>query len=178
MRACIIAAASVAALACAGAAIAQPVLGAANRPVQTPTDAPSYVDEAFAADAFEVTSSKLALSRSKTPAVRELAERMIDSGTMTTGALLAAAEAANVPPPSSPSGDMVKGAMMDALTQTSGKDFDDTYIAQQRRIQQEQLALHQRYAAEGDNDILRDYAVDTAARVADQLEDVNHLPGR
>ena len=178
MRACFIAAASVAVLACAGAAIAQPVLGAANRPTPTPTDAASYVDEAIAVDAFEVTSSKLALSRSKTPAVRDLAERLIDSGTMTTSALLAAAEAANVPPPSSPSGDMVKGAMMDALTQTSGKDFDDTYIAQQRRIQQESLALHQRYAAEGDNDILRDHAVDTAARVADQLEDVNSLPGR
>ena len=120
----------------------------------------------------------MALSRSKTPAVRDLAERMIDSGTMTTNALLAAADEANVPPPSSPSGDNVKGAMMDALTQTSGRDFDDTYIAQQRRIQQEQLALHQRFAAEGDNDILRDYAVDTAARVADQLDDVNTLPRR
>jgi len=74
--------------------------------------------------------------------------------------------------------DDVKGAMMDALTQTSGKDFDDTYIAQQRRIQQEQLALHQRYAADGDNDILRDYAVDTAARAADQLDEVNNLPRR
>jgi putative membrane protein len=178
MRGWFVTAASLAALACAGSALAQPVLSTANRPTQTPTDAVSYVDEAFAADAFEVTSSKLALSRSKDAAVRDLAERMIDSGTMTTNALLAAAEEANVPPPSSPSGDKVKGAMMDALTQTTGKDFDDTYIAQQRRIQQESLALHQRYAADGDNDILRDYAVDTAARAADQLDDVNNLPRR
>ena len=178
MRGWFVTAASVAALACASSALAQPVLSTANRPTQTPTDAASYADEAFAADAFEVTSSRLALSRSKDPAVRDLAERMIDSGTMTTNALLAAAEEANVPPPSSPSGDNVKGAMMDALTQTSGKDFDDTYIAQQRRIQQEQLALHQSYAADGDNDILRDYAVDTAARAADQLDEVNTLPRR
>ena len=178
MREWFVTATCVAALACASSAIAQPALGADNRPIQTPTDAASYVDEAFAADAFEVTSSKMALSRSKTPAVRDLAERMIDSGTMTTNALLAAADEANVPPPSSPSRDNVKGAMMDALTQTSGRDFDDTYIAQLRRIQQEQLALHQRFAAEGDNDILRDYAVDTAARVADQLDDVNTLPRR
>lgn len=178
MRGWFITAACVAALACAGSAIAQPVLSAANRPTQTPTDAASYVDEAFAADAFEVTSSKLALSRSRNPAVRDLAERLIDSGTMTTNALLAAADEANVPPPTSPSGDNVKGAMMDALTQTSGKDFDDTYIAQQRRIQQESLALHQRYATDGDDGILRDYAVDTAARVADQLDDVNTLPRR
>ena len=178
MRGWLVTATSVAALACASSALAQPVLSAANRPTQTPTDAPSYVDEAFAADAFEVTSSKLALSRSRDPAVRDLAERMIDDGTMTTNALLAAAEEANVPPPTSASSDDVKGAMMDALTQTSGKDFDDTYIAQQRRIQQEQLALHQRYAADGDNDILRDYAVDTAARAADQLDEVNNLPRR
>ncbi|WP_340645114.1 DUF4142 domain-containing protein [Phenylobacterium sp.] len=178
MRGWFVTATCVAALACAGTAIAQPLLSTANRPTPTPTDAASYVDEAFAADAFEVTSSKLALARSKNPAVRDLAERLIDSGTMTTNALLTAADEANVPPPSSPSGDDVKSAMMDALTHKSGKDFDDAYIAQQRRIQQESLALHQRYAAEGDNDILRDYAVDTAARAADQLDDVNNLPGR
>lgn len=133
------------------------------------------MDEAFAADAFEVTASRLALSRSRDPAVRDLAQHVIDDAAMTTNALLAAAEEANAPPPASASGDDVKGAMLDALPQTTGRDFDDAYIAQQRRIHQEQLALHQRFAADGDNDILRDYAVDTAARVADQLEAVNNI---
>lgn len=178
MRAWFVAAASIAALAAASPSLAQPSLGPADRPAPTPTDAASYVDEAFAADAFEVTASRLALARSRNPAVRELAQHMIDDAEMTTNALLTAAETANVPPPTSPSGDMTKGAQMDALTQTTGRDFDDTYLAQQRRAQQEALALHQRYAAEGDNDILRDYAVDTAARVADQLDAVNNLPGR
>ncbi|MFD3263781.1 DUF4142 domain-containing protein [Phenylobacterium ferrooxidans] len=175
MRGWFVAAASVATLISAAPALAQSRIGVADRPAPTPTDAPSYVDEAFAADAFEVASSRLALSRSRSPAVRALAQHVIDDAAMTTNALLAAAEEANVPPPASASGDNVKGAMLDALTQTSGRDFDDTYIAQQRRIHQEQLALHQRFAADGDSDILRDYAVDTAARAADQLDAVNDL---
>ncbi|MES2725267.1 MAG: DUF4142 domain-containing protein [Pseudomonadota bacterium] len=175
MRGWFVAAASVATLISAAPALAQSRIGVADRPAPTPTDAPSYVDEAFAADAFEVTASRLALSRSRDPAVRDLAQHMIDDAAMTTNALLTAAEEANVPPPASASGDDVKGAMLDALTQTTGRDFDDTYIAQQRRIHQEQLALHQRFAADGDSDILRDYAVDTAARAADQLEAVNNV---
>lgn len=175
MRGWFVAAASVATLVSAAPALAQSRIGVADRPAPTPTDAPSYVDEAFAADAFEVTASRLALSRSRNPAVRDLAQHVIDDAAMTTNALLAAAEEANVPPPASASGDDVKGAMLDALTQTTGRDFDDAYIAQQRRIQQEQLALHQRFAADGDSDILRDYAVDTAARAADQLEAVNNV---
>ena len=175
MRGWFIAATSVVTLISAAPALAQSRIGVADRPAPTPTSAPSYVDEAFAADAFEVTASRLALSRSRNPEVRDLAQHMIDDAAMTTNALLAAAQDANLPPPASASGDDVKGAMLDALTQTSGRDFDDTYIAQQRRLQQEQLALHQRFAADGDSDILRDYAVDTAARVADQLDAVNNI---
>ena len=175
MRGWFIAATSVVTLISAAPALAQSRIGGADRPAPTPTSAPSYVDEAFAADAFEVTSSRLALSRSRNPEVRDLAQHMIDDAAMTTNALLAAAQDANLPPPASASGDDVKGAMLDALTQTSGRDFDDTYIAQQRRLQQEQLALHQRFAADGDSDILRDYAVDTAARVVDQLDAVNNI---
>ena len=175
MRGWFVAAASVATLISAAPALAQSRIGVADRPAPTPTDASSYVDEAFAADAFEVASSRLALSRSRNPEVRDLAQHMIDDAAMTTNALLTAAEEANVPPPASASGDDVKGTMLDALTQTSGRDFDDIYIAQQRRLHQEQLALHQRFAADGDSDTLRDYAVDTAARVADQLDAVNNL---
>ena len=175
MRGWFIAATSVVTLISAAPALAQSRIGVADRPAPTPTSAPSYVDEAFAADAFEVTASRLALSRSRNPEVRDLAQHMIDDAAMTTNALLAAAQDANLPPPASASGDDVKGAMLDALTQTSGRDFDDTYIAQQRRLQHEQLALHQRFAADGDSDILRDYAVDTAARVADQLDAVNNI---
>ena len=44
MREWFVTATCVAALACASSAIAQPALGADNRPIQTPTDAASYLE--------------------------------------------------------------------------------------------------------------------------------------
>jgi putative membrane protein len=177
MRGWLIAAASAAALVSgAPGALAQSRIGPATRPAPTPTTAKAFIDAAASADALEIASSRLALSRSKSQPIRDFATHMIDEHTMTTNALMAAVQLENLPPPASPSGDSQKGAMMDALTQASlGSEFDDRYIALQRQAHQDALALHRNYAANGDNAALRDLAADTSARIADHLAMANSL---
>lgn len=146
----------------APAVLAQSLSDTANRPNATPTAAMGYVSEAGQSDGYEVTSSRLALTRAARPKVRTFAQHMIDEHTKTTQMIMDAARQGGLtPPPAPPAPDAVRASLLDALTQLGTDDskaFERRYLAQQMQAHREALALHQTYAQKGDNAALRQVA--------------------
>src|SRR3954469_21683958 len=90
-----------------------------------------FVQAAAISDMYEVTAGKIALQRASSPAVKEFAQKMVDSHTMTTGKLkgILAAYKISVTPPAHV--DNRRQGMLDNLRGASAADFDHRYTAQQ-----------------------------------------------
>lgn len=157
-------------------ALAQSRIGPAEAPAPTPTSAAEYVRQAALSDRYEVESSRLALGRAQSEDLKRFAQHMIDEHTATSAALMAALPRAGVAPPDVSAPDRVRQGLLDALQQAqNGGEFDRRYRAQQVQAHREALALHQNYAANGDNAVLRGVAAQTAPRVAHHLEMLNRI---
>lgn len=113
-----------------------------------------YLFRAGESDVFEITSSQVALMRSRNPAVRQFATMLIDHHTRTTNLALAAAKSAGITPPP-PVLDAQKQAMITALLAAAPAEFDRVYLGQQVPAHQAALALHSSYAQNGDAGPLR-----------------------
>lgn len=165
-------AAALAALTCSAPATAQTRLSANQAPAPTPTTAPEYVMQAALSDRYEIESSRLAVARANAQALKDFARHMIDEHTATTAALMAALPRAGVPAPDLSRPDDTRRAMLDALQQPSAgsAEFDDRYKAQQVQAHREALALHENYARNGDNAVLREVAAQTAPKVKHHLD--------
>jgi putative membrane protein len=114
----------------------------------------SYVANASSIDLFIIGSSELALQRSSSARVREVAEMMIAAHKGTSAQLSLEGRRLNLLPSATLSAR--HQAMLNALQQAP--DFDALYRRQQINVHQEGLALHQRYAASGTSPTLRPVA--------------------
>jgi putative membrane protein len=126
-------------------------------PSRQPTTAPAYVAAAAASDQFEIQSSQAALQKAQSADVRSFAQMMIDHHTMTSQTLATAARGASIaaPPATLPPDKAQKVA---ALQNAPNTGFDALYLREQAAAHQEALAVHQAYAASGDNPALRQAA--------------------
>ena len=142
----------------------------------TPTAALPYVAMAGSSDMYEIESSRLALQRAQSPAVREFAQMMIDHHTMTTQQVTQAAQAAGLTPPP-PSLLPPQRAMLDALTPVTGAaECERLYVSQQRDAHRMALALHQNYANNGDRAQLRQAASSAVPVVQRHIDRLQSLP--
>lgn len=114
----------------------------------------SYVANASSIDLFIIGSSELALQRSSSSRVREVAQMMIAAHKGTSAQLSLEGRRLNLLPSATLSAR--HQAMLNELQQTA--DFDALYRRQQMTVHQEGLALHQRYAASGTSPTLRPVA--------------------
>ncbi len=140
----------------------------------TPTDAPTYVAMAGSSDMYEIESSRLALQRSSSAAVKRFAQMMIDHHTMTTQQVTQAAQAAGMTPPP-PSLLPPQRAMLDELQPANGTDFDRRYLQQQRMAHRMALALHQNYASKGDTAQLRQTASSAVPIIQRHIDELQRL---
>jgi putative membrane protein len=129
----------------------------------TPTA--TFVQTAVVANLFEVESSKLALERSKSPAIKAFAKRMVDDH---SAAGVAITETLNEAKLSAPPFklDARHQALLDELRAKEGADFDRTYLDMQHKAHADAVELFKGYAVSGDNATLKA----TAARVLPKLE--------
>lgn len=142
-----------------------------------PTSADAYAREAALSDRFEIESSRLAVGRARSGEVRAFARMMIDEHTASTNGLVDALSQADMPLPNVSSPGKSRQATLDALQQPSAgsAEFDERYLGAQIQAHKVALALHENYAARGDNPALRDYAARTAPIVAAHLDMLNKL---
>jgi len=142
----------------------------------TPTDRTAYVQMAASSDMYEIQSSQIALTKGQNPAIRQFAQMMVRDHTNTTQQLMAAAQAAGVPPMSPQM--MPMHAQMVAQLQASqgGASFDRLYASQQLMAHQQALALHSNYAARGDTPALRAVAAAATPVVRGHLQMAQRWP--
>ena len=138
----------------------------------TPTD---YVRMAADSDMYEMTSSKLALARSKNPAVRQYAQEMIRDHTTTTKALKAGVKQSNSPKPATRLS-TEKQALITQL-RTSGNNFDQVYAQQQAQSHRQAWALHKGFATDGVDAPLRQVATAAVPIIEQHIQHVRALPG-
>lgn len=152
----------------AGAAV-----GMASAPLVNTADA--YVAQAATGDMYEIESSKLALERSTSDAVKKFAQQMVTDHTATTAKLKAAIAAGglNLTPPAAL--DARRQGMLDNLRAATAADFDQVYLDQQTAAHSEALTVHSSYAEDGENPALKTLAAETAPKVQHHLDMVKQL---
>ncbi len=137
--------------------------------------ASAYIASAALGDLYEIESSKLALTKAQSPAVKKFAQQMIDDHSATTAKLKAAiaAQRLEITPPAAL--DDRRNGMLENLKGMTGRDFDRAYLDQQTAAHQEALILHRGFAQGGDNAALKTLAAETAPKVEHHLAMVKQL---
>jgi putative membrane protein len=128
-----------------------------------------FLREAATIDAFEVLSARVALEEARTEAVRRYAARMADDHSGTAGTIAEFARAGGLALPDAL--DPRREALLEELRAADGMTVDRLYAEQQVEAHLASVQAYQRYAAEAENPLVRDFAVDTLGILQ------NHLSG-
>lgn len=132
-------------------------------------DGQTFANMAAASDAFEITSSKLALTNSKSAAVKKFANQMITAHTGSTAKLKTVASGLNPPITPDPTLNPEQQSKIDGLKAKNGADFDKAYVADQVAAHQQALDMLRGYAATGNVPQLKTFASGLAPVVAAHL---------
>ena len=153
----------------ASAALPTPSMEAA------PRQADAFLFHAGAGDVYEITSSTMAMQKSRNPDVRAFASMLIADHTKLTNAALTTAAAAGVMAPPPELSMMQKG--MVAQLSAAGANFDRVYLQQQMTAHQQALALMQGYASSGDVPALRQAASQAIPTVQGHIAHLQRMMG-
>lgn len=118
-----------------------------------------FVRRVSSVTTFEIAASNLALQRSQDPAVREFAQRTIDSRTQTKQYLREAvpfSDAATVLVMDTMNNNHL--GMLNQLIAEGPDDFDEAYARAMRAARTESVALLGDYNEDGRDSMLRDFA--------------------
>lgn len=120
-----------------------------------------FATAAAISDLYEVTAGQIAVQRAQSPAVKSLAQKMIEAHSQTTTKLksLIAGEKINFAPPAHV--DHRRQGMLDDLRGAKAQDFDHRYVSQQIAAHEEADILMRGYAKDGDNAALKEFAATT-----------------
>lgn len=135
----------------------------------------SFANAAAASDAFEIETSKLALTNGSSAAVKTYARKMIDAHTASTAKLkTAAAEVTPVVTPN-PALNPEQQQKLNQLKALNGIAFDQAYIAEQAAGHQQTLDTLKAYAATGDAQPLKTFATGLIPTVTAHLNMVKGM---
>lgn len=145
-------------------------LALAQAQTMSPQD---FAATAASSDMFEIRSSELALEKSKSDAVRDFAQMMINDHTAASEALKAAAQQDGVTVPA----EMLEkhATQLQTLQGAPADSFDTSYVEAQVAAHEEALALMQSYADTGDGAALKAHAAKTAPVIQMHHEHVQKL---
>jgi putative membrane protein len=148
-------------------------------PPAGPAPAPPPSTESFVASVamsaqFEIDSGKLALTRTKSAAVKDFAYRMVDDHGSIAARLKEAVSRAGLPPPPEKL-DAPHQAMLDDLKARDGASFDKAYVADQIQVLRDNADLFRSYATLGDNARLKRFAQDLLLTVRSHADDASRM---
>src|SRR5262245_18002642 len=140
----------------------------------TAAKADTFVTTAASANIFEIESSKLALERGQSAAIKDYANRMVsDHGQAATKMKQALSEAKMQLPPEKLSPKDQK--VFDALTGAHPATFDKAYIEAQYNAHVEAVKLFSAYAKNGDNQRLKSLATELLPTLQSHLDQITKL---
>ena len=128
---------------------------------ETKVDTATFIKTVPGANAFEIESSKLALTKASSDDVKAFAQMMVDDHTKAGEDFKAALEKVQITSATKPSGepmDAKQQAMMDELKAADGDAFEAKYIAMQTDAHKQAVALFSAYANSGDDPALKEFA--------------------
>jgi putative membrane protein len=144
--------------------------GTAPATVPAATAAPIAVSN----NLFEIESSRLALQRSQSPAVKEFANRMVAEHTRAGSKLKAALHDANLPiPPEQLSAK--DQSVYDSLNATQGAAFDKAFVEAQYNAHVEAVNLFRAYSERGDNAHLKELSARYLPTLEGRLQQISNL---
>ena len=149
------------------------LIGTITAEMTTTTE--GFARAAAVSDMYEIQSSRLALQRSKSDAIKKFAQMMIDDHSMTSSQMKALVQTANANIQLPMELDDRRKGMMENLTGASEEDFDGRYVNQQTNAHQEALILMRGYASDGDNAELKQFAASTWPKVEQHLNMVKEI---
>lgn len=160
------------------AAVAQePVLASPSGGVASPLDR-QFAGRASASNTFEIRSSRLALRKSRDPAVRDMARWMIDSHTMAERKLQGAAAYEGYQGGADPVETPVTSAALSDLGALDGAAFDKAYVDAQVEAHERTARQMSDYAVQGSYAPLLRYEAMTLPEVDDHLAHFAALQAR
>jgi putative membrane protein len=142
-------------------------------PVATPPTE-SFLASVAAGNQFEIDSSKLALERTKSAAVKEFAYRMVDDyGSAAARFKEAVSRAKLSPPPENL--DARHQAMLDDLKARDAASFDKAYVESQVKVLRDIADLFRTYATIGDDARIKRFAQELMLTVRSHFDDASRL---
>lgn len=149
-------------------------MASATAPAAMPRTASAYAVQAALSDLYEIQAGQLAQSKGASDHVRQLGATLVQHHTQTSNTLKSALPQAGVSAPPPAQLDARRAAMIAELQAASGAEFDRRFLAQQKVAHEEALALHQTYAADGDNPTLKQVAATATPVIQQHLQMVGH----
>jgi putative membrane protein len=137
--------------------------------------AQDFANKVAASDQFEIGTSKLALTNSQSPAVKDFAQKMIDAHSQSTAKLKKAA--GSVAPAITPDATLAPDQQqsLDQLRTKKEADFDQQYVIVQRDAHQRTLAVLKDYSVKGDQPPLNSFAHEAIPIVSGHLAMARNL---
>ncbi|MDB5487287.1 MAG: hypothetical protein JWQ58_1002 [Reyranella sp.] len=170
-----LAAAALATVAVAPASFAADPVTPQQASTQMPVPSTSeFLTKVAAGNKFEIDSSKLAQTKSKSETVLSFAKMMVtDHGDAAIKFKQAITDAKLTAPADKP--DAKHQAILDDLAKKDGPAFDKAYIEAQTTAHQETVALFQAYAKSGDNTRMKQFAHALLPTLQKHLDHVTKL---
>ncbi|HEY8351918.1 MAG TPA: DUF4142 domain-containing protein [Sphingomonadales bacterium] len=134
------------------------------------TDAETFVTQAAIGDLYECEAARLAIARSKSDAVRMIAEHMLDDHTTSTHQLQSTLRSLKDAAPPPMELDKRRREMLENLEEAEDDEFDERYLDQQVMAHREAITLFESFASKGDDPSLRLFAIATLPGLVRHLE--------
>ncbi len=134
-----------------------------------------FVHDAAIGDMYEIAAAKIALARSKSSEVKDLAKTIKDDHTASSEELKTLVASGQVKQTLPTEMDERRKGMLDNLQGSGGGDFDGRYIKQQTAAHHEALVMFDGYKTAGADPILKSFAAGVAPKIAMHLDMANKL---
>jgi putative membrane protein len=153
------------------AALATMALGGCGAP-----STPDFVQKAAMSDMYEVQAGKLAAEKGQSDAVKRFGQQMVDAHSKTTEDLTGIVKSKNIKVDLPSTLDSTHQKLIDDLKSASAQDFDKTYAKQQVDAHQQAVDLFKKYAAQGDDADVKQFAAKTLPTIEHHLDEAKKLP--
>ncbi|MEJ1156858.1 DUF4142 domain-containing protein [Prosthecomicrobium sp. N25] len=163
----------------AGAPATPPPAGSPENPAGLIGDA-MFVQRLKETNEFEIESSRLAMEKAATGAVKEFAQTMIVDHTRAGERLQAILDDPKWKLPETPVKPSDRNAdyskMLEELGSLADTGFDRRYVAAQTQVHEEAVALIRDYAARGSDAALKAFAAEILPEMEKHLEAIKRVP--
>jgi putative membrane protein len=137
---------------------------------------PDFVAKAAMSDMYEVQVGKIAADKAQSDVVKQFGRQMVDAHTKTTDELMGIVKSKNIKVDVPTKLDSEHQKLIDDLNSASAKDFDKTYASQQVDAHQNAVKLFKKYAENGDEPDVKQFAAKTLPAIEHHLDEAKKLP--